>query len=200
MVRHHHQSDAGLRQFAENEAQLVLGEKVQRRGRLVQDQGVRIVDQGPREQNAASFPGGHLVRKTIRQMRDFEHRQRFFGFLVHRGRDLLMRPDADAREETGQGDIAAGDVAGAAGHQVARHDAEQLAQLEDVPPVAAHDAHGRAFAHQRIAFAGDGLDQRGFAAAVRSQDRDVLAESDPQRNFFQRERLAAHDGDVFEFD
>ena len=200
MVRHHHQSDAGLRQLPEDEAQLVLGEEIQRRRRLIQNQCMGLVDQRAREQNAASFAGRHLVRETVRQMRDFEHRQRLFGFLMHLRSDFLMRPDADAREETGQRDIAAGDVASATGHQVARNDAEQLAQLENVPAVAAHDAHRRAFAHQRITFAGDGLDQRGFAAAVRPEDGDVLAESDPQRNVFQGNRLAAHDGDVLEFD
>ncbi len=48
-------------------------------------------------------------------------------------------------------------------------------QIEDVPVVLAENAETGFGLQQWITFARDGLDQRGFPAAVRTENCDVLA-------------------------
>ena len=51
-------------------------------------------------------------------------------------------------------------------------------ELEDVPALFAEDGDRRALGGQRVALAGDGLDERGLAAAVGAEDADVFARAD----------------------
>ena len=49
---------------------------------------------------------------------------------------------------------------------------------------------------ERVAFARDGFDQRGFAAAVGAEDADVFAGADLEGDVVEGGAFAAHDGDV----
>ena len=49
-----------------------------------------------------------------------------------------------------------------------------LAQLGEVPAAAAEDADDGIVLVDGVALAGDGLDEGGFAAAVRAEDRNML--------------------------
>ena len=62
----------------------------------------------------------------------------------------------------------------------------------------AENREGRFGAGQRIAFARNGFDQRGFAAAVWSQDGRVFARLDAQGDVVQYVLFTAHYGDVVE--
>ena len=108
----------------------------------------------------------------------------------------MVRLQPDAAEEAGEYGFAAGDVARAGLRQVVGDDAQQHAQVEDVPAVPAQDAQRRSL--HRIAFARDGFDERRFARAVRAEDGDVLALGDGEGEGVERALLAAHDGDVVE--
>jgi len=55
-------------------------------------------------------------------------------------------------------------------------------------------------ARERIAFARDGLDERGFAAAVGTQDGDVLADADAQADVAQHHLFGAHHPDALHVD
>ena len=83
-------------------------------------------------------------------------------------------------------------------HQFVRNDSEQRAQLEDVPGFAPQNRQRRIGPRQRITLARDGLDQRRFAAAVRPQDRHVLARADAERNIVEHLFFAEHHGDAVE--
>src|SRR5262249_41459862 len=51
---------------------------------------------------------------------------------------------------------------------------------------------------QRVAFARDRFDERGFAAAIWAKDADVLTRGDLQVHFAERGVVSAHHGYVFE--
>jgi hypothetical protein len=71
------------------------------------------------------------------------------------------------------------------------------AEVEDVPVFLALDAQTGFGLKQRIAFARDRLDERGFTAAVGAEDGDVLAGIDREAEAVQGEAWAALDTDVF---
>ncbi len=99
----------------------------------------------------------------------------FWAAAAHLGRDVMVGPDADGAEEAGEHQLAAGDVARALRHKIVADDAEVGAEVEDVPVFLAEDAQAGFGLEQWIAFARDGFDERGFAAAVGAEDGDVLA-------------------------
>ena len=75
-----------------------------------------------------------------------------------------------------------------------RHDAEQLAQVEDVPAVLPEDAD--IGTPGRIKLARDQLDQCRFARTVGAKDRGALARRDGQRGQIENARIVRHDADV----
>jgi len=77
------------------------------------------VHEGSREEHAPRLAGGHLAGESFRKMRYLHGVHRAFRAFVHFLRDFLMRPDADAGEESGQNNVPARDGARAGGHQVA---------------------------------------------------------------------------------
>jgi len=64
----------------------------------------------------------------------------------------------------------------------------------------AEDLDRRAFPHQGITFAGDGFDESGLAASVRSEDGDVFADADAERYPIEGEPGASDDRNLAEFD
>src|SRR6267378_1350510 len=112
--------------------------------------------------------------------------------------DSLVIEDACTAEETGENDFAAARLARAVGHQIVRYDAEHGAQLEDVPSVAPQNRHRGFFPDDRIALARNGFDERGLAAAVRAQDRDVFARFNAQAEVIECDVVASNDAHVFQ--
>jgi len=117
------------------------------------------------------------------------------------GIGMMVRKDARAAEESRQDHIAPGGVRGAGSQQVGRNDSEQRAQLENIPSLAPQDGNRRPFPRKRIAFARDGLDQRGLAASVGSKNAHVLSGCDLQGHIVESRTLLprpAQDGHVFQ--
>src|SRR5208283_2729374 len=113
--------------------------------------------------------------------------------------NVMIRPDADAAEEARKHQLASRDVARARSHQIVADHANVRAEVKDVPAVLAEDAKGSGGIEQWVTFAGDGFDQRGFAATVRAEDSDVLAGFDREAEAVQGQPLAALYRDVGEF-
>src|SRR5882724_485649 len=109
-----------------------------------------------------------------------------------------MREDARTTEESREHYIAARGVRGARSQQVWRNDAKQRPELKNVPTLPAQNRNRRTVVRQRVTFASDGLNQRGFPAPVRAQDAHMFARVDPQRHVFQCGALTAHDGYVIQ--
>ena len=91
-------------------------------------------------------------------------------------------------------------VQGAFAGQIRFDHAEPLAQLKQLPALAAEDAHARARPSQGIALAGQRLDQRGLAATIRAEDGQMLVALHAQRNIVEHGLQAARHGNVLEFD
>ena len=136
-------------------------------------------------------PDERCATGHVGEMRHAESREQRIGARALRSVGRVMAEDARAAEESRQHDVASRRVGGAGGEQVGSDDPEPLAQLEDVPPVAAEDAHRAACAGERIALARDRLDQRRLAAAVRAEDADVLAGVDREGDVVERGTAAS---------
>src|SRR6266849_1210421 len=108
----------------------------------------------------------------------------------------MVWKDARAAEEPREDHIPAGGVRRARSEQIGRNDPELRAQLEDVPTFPAQNGDGGAFPGKGVAFAGDGFDECGFAAAVWAEDADVFACGDLHCYVVQRGAVAPHDRDM----
>ena len=80
------------------------------------------------------------------------------------------------------------------------HHAEVLAQLGQVPALAAEDAHLHPRLHDGINLAGHGQNQRRLAAAVRPENRHMLAGANRQVHVVQHHALAARHVHLAQFE
>jgi len=71
-----------------------------------------------------------------------------------------------------------------------------LAQLRDIPALAAEETALHLGSEDRIALAGDGLDERGLAAAVGTENGDVLSGCDGEIDIVEDDRVAARYADL----
>lgn len=81
------------------------------------------------------------------------------GTLEDFRRRLVMGPEAEAAVETGDDDLESAGVAIATGEKIVGDHAEVIAEFGDIPLFATEDAGVRAFAGERIEFAGDGFEK-----------------------------------------
>ena len=73
------------------------------------------------------------------------------------------------------------------------------AKIKDVPVLLAQDPKVTSGAIEGVALARDQLDQGGFTAAVRAEDRNVLARADNEIQAVKSQTRAPLHGDIFEF-
>jgi len=96
------------------------------------------------------------------------------------GRGMMVGKDARAAEEAGEHDVAPGGFVGARRLEVGGNDAEEVAQLKNVPALATEDFQMGAWRGKGITFAGYRFDKGGLTAAVGAEDADVFAGVDAQ--------------------
>src|SRR5208282_3501844 len=173
-------SDSRAGQGAHRFSQAVLRQNIQRIAGFVEQQRAWLVDQRPGNQDALGLPRRHFLHGTLRQMRDAELGQSGLGQFSVFGIDGVIREDARAAEKAGQHHVQAAGVTGTRRHQVVGDDAQQRAQLKNVPALLAEDGHARPFADHRKTLAGDGFDQGGLAATVRPQHRYMFVDMHAQ--------------------
>lgn len=204
VVRYQEDAQAGLSELAHGFAQLQLRANVEGVAGLVEEQRLRFVDQRAGNQGALGFAGGHLGHGALREVGDAEALERGLRARQVAGIGMVMRENARAAEESGQHYVASGGVRGAGSEQIRRDDAQQGAQLENVPALAPENRNGAAVFglisgwRQRVALAGNRFDERGLSAAVRAQNAHVLACGDFQIHFAEGGMVAAHHRHVFE--
>src|SRR5882762_5310032 len=198
MVSHEDDSNSRLGQRAHRFAKTVLRENIEAIARLIEHQRLRIVHQRACDQDALRLAGRHFRDGAVCEMWDSKPLENGVGAHPVLWLDSLVIEDACTAEETGENDFAAARVARAVGHQIVRYDAEHGAQLEDVPSVAPQNRHRGFFPDDRIALARNGFDERGLAAAVRAQDRDVFARFDAQAEVIECDVVASNDAHVFQ--
>src|ERR1700722_15533659 len=197
-MRYQKNPQARLSEFANRFEELHLRGNVQGVAGFVKEECLRIVDEGTRDQRALRFAGGHVGDTAVGEMRNAESLECGVAACEEFEIRFVMREDSRAAEESREDDVAAGSVGGAGGEQIGRYDAEQGTKLEDVPALFAEDRDGGTFGGKRVAFARDGLDERGLSATVWAEDADVFDRADFQGDVVEGGAVAAHNGDVIE--
>lgn len=136
-------------------------------------------------------------------MRGFNAFEGFASAGAHFVSDMQVGPKCGCGEEPGDDGVEAGSDGGALAGEISTHragadSAEVTAEFGQVPAFAAKDAHAHAGLNDGIDLAGDGEDERGFAAAVRTEDGDVFTAADGEVDVVEDDAVAARDVDVAE--
>jgi len=111
-MRDEDQAPAGPRQLAEHTAEFAHGARVEARGRLVEDQRLGVVHQGPADHGPALFTRGHGGKRARGQVADLQKSQQFAGPALMRRRRMVVRPQPQAVEESGEHHLAGRDLPG----------------------------------------------------------------------------------------
>ncbi len=196
VMRDHENANSLLSNPAEGLAELALSGEVEGVRGLVEEQHFRLVHEGARDHDAALFAGGHFADEFGGEMGGLHEVEGLAGPVAHFRRDVEVRPEGGGGEESGGDSVeAARDWCALAG-QLGRHHAEMSAKLRDVPTFAAEEAELGGGRDDGITLAGDGLYERGFAAAVGAEDGEVLAAGDAEGDGVKDDIVAAGDADV----
>jgi hypothetical protein len=188
VVRHHNDSSSLLGDQAQGFAEFALGSDVKGVGRFVEQEHTGLMDEGAGDHDTALLAGGHLADEFVFQMSSLHEFECGVSAGVHLGCDVQVGPERGGGEKSGDDGIDTAGDAGALAWQVRFDDAEVLAELRDVPSGAAKQADAGFRSYDGIALACDGLDERGFSAAVGTEDGDVLASCDAEAD------IVEHDG------
>src|ERR1035437_9551099 len=176
----------------------MLGENIQAVTRFVEQERLRIMHQRPGDQYAFRLAGGHFRNRAAGQIGHSEPRQHGVGPFSMGRRNGLMVKDAGAAEEPGENHFTAARLTRTVQHEIVRDDPEHGAQLEDIPALASQDGYGRTFPNDGVAVACDGLNQSRFTAAIRSQNRDMLARFNAEAEIIEGDVVASNDTHVLQ--
>src|SRR6185436_3354808 len=177
-------AEAGV-QVADQRKNLLAGARVEVAGRFVGEQDRRIDRQRARDRDALPLAAGELVGQMMQAVFELDQREQLARAFV----DLLPRPAAQVqrqphvlqraqrRQQVEELEDEADLVAADAGQLVVAEAGERLA-------VDAHLAGGRAIEPA------DQVQQRRFAGARRSNDRDHLAARDGEGDAVERDDVA----------
>lgn len=196
VVRDHENADALAGDAAQRFAELALSGEIEGVGGLVEEEHLRLVDEGAGNHDAALLAGRHLSDKLGFEMRGLHQVQRLVGAVAHLRRDVEIRPEGGGGEKAGDNGVEAGGDGGAFARELGGDDAEMGAELRDVPAGSAKETQLGGGRDDRVALAGDGFDERRFAAAIGAEDGDVLAAGDAQGDVVEDDIVAAGDVDV----
>lgn len=180
-------------------AELALRGKVQCVGRLIEEKLAGAMDESAGDEDAAFFSGGHFADELFGEMRRINAGEGFNGARAHLITHVQIGPERRSGEKAGDDGVKAGGDGGALAGEIGADDTEVPAKLGKVPAVAAEDADAHAGLNDGIDLAGDGEDERGFAAAVGAKDGDMFAGADGEIDVVQDDALAAGNVDIAQF-
>lgn len=196
VMRDHQDANTLLGDLAESFAQFALSGEVEGIGWLVEEQHFRLVDKGAGDHDAPLLAGRHFADQFRPEVGGLHELERLVGAVAHLRSDVEVGPERGGGEETGDDSVEpSGDRRALAG-KFRGDDAEMGAELRDVPALAAEQPQLSGGRDDGVALAGNGLDQRGFAAAVGAEDGDVFPVGDAERDVVEDNVVAAGDGDV----
>ena len=201
VMRDHNEAGAVACQAPEGFAEAALRGEVESVGGLVEQELARAMNECAGDQDAALFAGGHGADQLAGQMPRFDALQGFAG--AHFIGDVQIGPERGGGKEAGDNRVEPGGDGGALAGKLATRGAgadhaEVAAQFGEVPALPAEDAHDHSRLEDGIELAGDGQNERGFAAAIGTEDGDVLAGADSEIDVVEHDTVAAGDADVAE--
>ncbi len=179
-------------------AHLVRGAEVETRHRLVEDQRAGPMNEGASDQQAPRLTGRHPGQESIREVGQSEPCQHLVHARLHHWRRLVVWPQADAAEEARQQQVAPGDLPGAGGQQVVGDDADGGAEIPERPAVLSEHGDRGVWSVEWTQLARDDLEHGALARAIRTDDGDVLAGGNDQREVVEDGDAIPDDGDVRE--
>lgn len=174
------------------------GGEIETGGRFIKQQSGRVVNEGSRNKQPPRFSGGQFVEPPAGEKGGVESLHDLRRLLFHRGRDMVIGPDADAAEEARKNQLEAPYVACARGHQIVADYADMRAKLENIPGILAENAKRTVVAQQRVTFAGDRFYECRFSAAVGAENGYVLASFDFEIDAIKGVAISAKDVNVCE--
>ena len=204
VVSDHDQARAFAREAAEGFAKFPLRSQIERVGRLVEKELLRTVDERAGNEDAAFFSGRHCADELLGEVRGFNSLESFARPIAHIGSDVEIRPQGGGGKEAGDYRVEpASDCRSFAGqlctHGSSGNNAEVAAQLGQIPAFAAKDADEHSRLNDGIELASHGKNKRGFAAAVRTKDSDVLAGANAEIDVVQHHAVTASNIDCPHF-
>src|SRR5271170_4980711 len=138
------------------------------------------MDEGAGDHDAALLAGGHLADEFFSEMRGLHELKRGVGASAHLRRDVEVRPERGGGEESGDNGVDSTRDACALAGQMRFDDAQVLAELGDIPALATEQLNARFRRDDGIALAGNGLDERGFPAAIGAENGNMLSGCDAE--------------------
>lgn len=180
-----------LGQFAEQMAEFALGADVESVRRLVEEQHLRRTDECAANHDTALLASGHFADRFVRQIDSIDLLEHFVGALAHCGRNHEIGPEGAAGEEAGENCISSRGVERRFSRKFGGDYTEALLEFGKIPSLAAKDADLRFGLDNRIALAGNGLDEGGFTAAIRAKNGDVLTGVDAEIDIVEDEVFTA---------
>lgn len=196
VVGDHENADSLLRNAAEGLAEFALRGEVEGVGGLVEEEHLGAMDQGARDHDAALLACRHFADEFRFEVRGLHEMESLVGALAHVGRDVQIGPEGRGGEESCDDSVETAGDGGALAGKLGGDDAEVGAELGDVPTLAAEEAELGGGRDDGVALAGEGFDQRRFAAAVGAEDGDVFTVGDAKRDVVEDDVVAAGDADV----
>ena len=123
MMSDEEDAKSGTGELAHGVAKLELTSNVEGVARLVEEQGVRIVNQGASDERALRFSGGHFEDRAVGEVSNAHARQGVVSAGVMFRMRLMIGEDAGTAEEAGQDDVETPGIGSASGEQIGGDDA-----------------------------------------------------------------------------
>lgn len=180
-----------LGQLTQQVTEFALSADVESVRRLVEEQHLRRTDEGAADHDSALLPSGHLAYGLVRQVDSIDLLEHFVCALTHCGRNHEIGPEGAAGEEAGENGISSRGVERWLTGKFSRDYTEALLEFGKIPALAAKDADLRFGLDDRIALAGNSLNEGGFTAAIRAKNGDVLTGVDAEIDIVEDEVFTA---------
>ena len=110
-------AEPGTGELAHGVAKPELTGNVEGVAGLVEEQGVRIVNQGASDERALGFTGRHFEDRAVGKVGDAQAGQGVIGTGMMFGMRLMIGENAGAAEEAGEDHVEAGGIGGASGEE-----------------------------------------------------------------------------------
>lgn len=118
MMSDEEDAEPGAGELAHGVAELELAGNVEGVAGLVEEQGVRIVNQGASDERALGFTGRHFEDRAVGKVGDAQAGQGVIGTGMMFGMRLMIGENAGAAEEAGEYHVEAGGIGGASGEEI----------------------------------------------------------------------------------
>lgn len=193
VVRDHQNAHTLAGDLAESFAEFALSGEVESVRGLVEEQHFGPMNEGAGDHNAALLAGRHFADKLGFEVGSLHQDKCFVSAVAHFRSDMQVGPERGGGEETGDDRVETAGHGRALAGEFRGDDAEMGAELRDVPARAAQQPQLSGGRDDGVALAGEGLDERGFAATIGAENGDVFPVGNAEGDVVEDNVVAAGD-------